>query len=113
MPKIRTAFLFVGVLVLAACAEGGAAPPPAGGSTTYVCSDGQKIVATYPDPRTAVVTLQGHTHAMTTAPSADGVRYVGDGWQWWTKGMTQGTLAQLKPGEQIAGAPGVACMAQP
>ena len=31
------------------------------------------------------------------------------GLQWWTKGMTQGSLAQLKPGEDIASDPGVAC----
>jgi membrane-bound inhibitor of C-type lysozyme len=112
MPQIRTAHLFIGGLILAACAE--AAPaPPAGASTTYLCTDGRKVVASYPDTRTAVVTLRGQTHTLTAALSADGVRYVGDGWQWWTKGTTEGTLAQLKPEEQVASAPGVACTARP
>ena len=112
MEPIRTAFLFAGVLILAACAQSAPAVAPGASSTTYLCSDGRKVVASYPDPRTAVVTFQGRTHTLTAARSADGVRYVGDGWQWWTKGMTQGTLAQLEPGEQVASAPGVVCTAR-
>jgi membrane-bound inhibitor of C-type lysozyme len=45
------------------------------------------------------------------ATSADGARYTGDGWQWWTKGMHEGSLAALAPGEAIASAAGVACHA--
>jgi membrane-bound inhibitor of C-type lysozyme len=76
---------------------------------TYTCDDGRNVQAVYPDTDTAVLTLDGQTYRLHTAISADGARYVGEHWQWWTKGMTQGWLAPLKPGESIASASGVSC----
>lgn len=48
---------------------------------------------------------------MRIAVSASGARYVGGGWEWWTKGATEGTLSPLKPGEDIASAAGAICTA--
>ncbi|GGA08085.1 MliC family protein [Dyella caseinilytica] len=78
---------------------------------SYACSDGQVIKASYPDTNTALVIIEGNTHTLHIAISADGARYIGDGWQWWTKGMSDGTLAPLAAGETIASATGVRCHA--
>ena len=89
-----------------------AAPAPAAATpTTYACDDGRSLKASYPDADTAVVELEGATHTLKIAISASGARYVGDGLQWWTKGMTDGQLSPLKAGEDIASAQGVNCKA--
>lgn len=103
---------------LAACQQQATAPkaegPPASGpTTTYVCLDGRTIQAAYPDSDTAVLTLDGRTLNLKSVRSGSGARYVGDGLQWWTKGMTEGTIAPLAPGEEIAGAEGVYCSTTP
>jgi membrane-bound inhibitor of C-type lysozyme len=85
--------------------------PPAN-VTTYVCTDGQAIRVGYTDSDTAVVDYQGHAYTLKAARAASGVRYVGYGLQWWTKGMTQGSLARLKDGETIASDPGLRCDVQ-
>lgn len=95
--------------LLAAC---GTAPPQAVVTATrYACSDGRTVTARYPDRDTARIAIDGAPHVLRIARSADGVRYVGDGWQWWTKGMRNGTLAPLAAGESVASAPGTACVA--
>ena len=63
-----------------------------------------------PDPNTAVIRYKGKVHILKTAPSADGARYVGDGLQWWTKGMSLGMLSVLKRGADYA-EPGPECVA--
>ena len=89
-----------------------AAPPPTAATpTTYACDDGRSLKASYPDTDTAVVELDGQTHTLKIAISASGARYVGDGLQWWTKGMADGQLSPLKAGEDIASAQGVNCKA--
>ena len=88
-----------------------AAAPAAAPLTTYVCDDGRSLKASYPDADTAVVELEGATHTLKIAISASGARYVGDGLQWWTKGMADGQLSPLKAGEDIASAQGVNCKA--
>jgi membrane-bound inhibitor of C-type lysozyme len=85
---------------------------PAVKVTTYACADGQTVVAGYPDQSTAILTYKGHAYTLKIGRSADGARYVGYGLQWWTKGMSQGQLATLKPGEEIASAAGVSCTAK-
>lgn len=80
-------------------------------SLTYTCEDGRTVYATYPDTETAVLRFDAQIHHLHTAVSADGARYVGEHWQWWSKGMHDATLAKLKPGEQLASATGVACRA--
>lgn len=79
--------------------------------TTYACSDGQTVQAAYPDTNTALVKIKGQAYTLHIALSGSGARYVGDGWQWWTKGMKDGMLAPLAAGETIASAPGVTCHA--
>jgi membrane-bound inhibitor of C-type lysozyme/archaellum component FlaG (FlaF/FlaG flagellin family) len=78
---------------------------------SYACNDGRKVQASYPDTATAVVTLDGNTHHLHIAISADGARYVGDHWQWWTKGMHDAWLSPLRNGETYPSASGVACHA--
>lgn len=104
-------------LTVAACeqkTEAAATPPPAAPAkvTTYVCADGRTVRASYPDPDTAIVDIDGKNRTLKIAISASGARYTGDGYQWWTKGMDQGQLSPLAPGEEIASAPGVNCSTQ-
>jgi len=77
----------------------------------YTCSNGQTVAAAYPDTNTAVISVHHATHTLHSAISGSGARYIGDGWQWWTKGMHEGMLAPLAPGETIASAPGIDCHA--
>lgn len=88
-----------------------AAVTPATELVRYSCADGSTVEARYPTPETAQIVTAGKTVDMTIAQSASGARYVGDGWQWWTKGMIDGMLAPLKPGEDIASAAGTTCTA--
>jgi membrane-bound inhibitor of C-type lysozyme len=78
---------------------------------SYTCEDGRKVQASYPDSTTAVLSLDGNTHRLHIAISADGARYVGDHWQWWTKGMHDAWLSPLREGETYPSASGVACRA--
>jgi membrane-bound inhibitor of C-type lysozyme len=80
--------------------------------TTYHCPDGSLIEAWYPGTDTATIVYQGRSIEMTSAVSASGARYVGGSWEWWTKGMTEGTLAPLAEGESIATAGGMTCTAR-
>lgn len=78
---------------------------------SYTCDDGRKVQASYPDTTTAMVTLEGNAHRLHIAISADGARYVGDHWQWWTKGMHDAWLSPLRNGETYPSADGVPCRA--
>lgn len=80
-------------------------------ATTYVCDDGRSVKAVYPDSETAILVVDGKTSRLRIAVSADGARYVGDHWQWWTKGMHQARLAPMKDGESLASTRGVDCHA--
>lgn len=117
---------FVLCLALAGCEQAAtpspsAARPPSSagpvnadpGVRTYTCADGQTVEAGYPDSSTAVVTVGGHAYTLKSALSADGVRYVGMGLQWWTKGMQQARLSRLKDGETVASDTGVPCRTGP
>ena len=84
---------------------------PAAEPVRYSCADGTTVEARYPTTDTAQIVHAGKTVDMKIAMSASGARYVGGGWQWWTKGMTDGMLAPLKPGEETASAAGTSCTA--
>lgn len=84
---------------------------PAAEPVRYTCADGSTVEARYPTTDTAQIVVAGKTVEMKSAMSASGARYVGGGWQWWTKGMTEGSLAPLKPGEETASAAGTTCTA--
>lgn len=86
-----------------------AAVNPDPGVRTYVCADGRRVQAGYPDRDTAVVEVDGHAYTLKAQVAADGVRYAGFGLQWWTKGMREARLSRLKDGETIASDPGVVC----
>jgi membrane-bound inhibitor of C-type lysozyme len=112
--RTPTILLTVSMLVLSGCASADADHASASASPawiSYTCADGRVVQAAYPDTRTAKIVIHGDAHTLHVAMSADGARYIGDGWQWWTKGMHDGTLAPLAAGESIASATGVACHA--
>jgi membrane-bound inhibitor of C-type lysozyme len=92
----------------AAPAAAAAAAPAGATRAAYDCDDGRLVRAAYLGPR-AWLEVDGRSYAMTTALSGSGARYVGEGLQWWTRGMDQGRLSRLAPGETIAADPGVAC----
>jgi membrane-bound inhibitor of C-type lysozyme len=109
---MRRAAALLLTLALAACSNPAPAPvaePPAQAWKIYVCEDGRIVQALYPDSKTARVRTPDGEHTLQVARSGSGARYVGEGLQWWTKG-DEGMLAPLKPGEDIAAAPGVACV---
>lgn len=85
------------------------AVPPAVKTTRYYCDDGRTVLASYPTRDRAELTIAAARLKLAVAKSGSGARYVGDGAQWWTKGMDRGRLSALKPGEDIAADPGVNC----
>ncbi len=70
--------------------------------TNCHCPSNLLIEAWYPTTNTARIIYQGKSIEMTSAVSASGVRCVGGGWQWWTKGMSDGMLSPLAVDESIA-----------
>jgi membrane-bound inhibitor of C-type lysozyme len=54
-------------------------------SVKYSCAKGTKVQASYNGNRARVV-VNGKIYLMTQAVSASGVRYIGGGYTWWTKG---------------------------
>ncbi|MCC6262591.1 MAG: MliC family protein [Bryobacterales bacterium] len=110
-----------GILMLGACQPGpvdagrtgdGAAAGAGDSMTRYLCEDGSVVEAAYPDEDTARVVYKGRSFEMKVAVSASGARYTGGGWEWWTKGLTEGRLTPLPAGEAIAPNGGIACKAE-
>lgn len=97
--------------LLAGCHASHSPAPAAAKGLTYACDDGRTVQAAYPDTQTAEPTLDGQTHRLQIAISGSGARYIGDGWQWWSKGMQQAWIAPLKASESYASATGVSCRA--
>jgi membrane-bound inhibitor of C-type lysozyme len=89
-----------------------AAPPAAsaearpGPAVTYRCGNGRTLEAVYAGDK-ATIRWGDKQHEMKIARSASGARYVGDGLQWWTKGMREGTLSQMELG--VVEEPGITC----
>lgn len=112
------AFVLTCVLALGACQPESAPSATAPAASTavnpdpkvrlYTCEDGQQVEAGYPDAATAMIKVGGRPYPLKAATAASGVRYVGYGLQWWTKG-TDATLSQLKAGEEVASDAGVRC----
>ncbi|WP_411288376.1 MliC family protein [Phenylobacterium sp.] len=87
-----------------------AAPPAGAGETTsYVCRDGAMLSATYADAATARVEYKGRRYTLRQAEAASGVRYVGDGLQWWARGRTLGSIRVLNPDGSAANAISLEC----
>lgn len=69
----------------------------------YACESGKVVTATYPDTETARVSYEGRDYVLTSAVSASGARYAGQGLEWWTasrNGQENGTLSRLGPNDQ-------------
>lgn len=113
MKFTNRAAALLATVTLAACGTSGAdqTVPESASKTSYQCDDGSVVEASYPTTDTAEVVIEGKSIEMTSAVSASGARYVGGGWEWWTKGMTEGMLSPLAEGETTASAPGVNCTA--
>ena len=106
--SVATAF----ALALSACAPiGEDAVQTSAATTSFYCEDGSTVRASYPTTNTARVLIGDQAVDMTIAVAASGSRYVGSGWQWWTKGMNSGLLTRLAPGEDKASAKGTNCTA--
>ena len=74
-----------------------ALPPP----TVYHCPGGPAVTARFLDAKTVVLRFAGRRHRLRAAMSADGGRYIGEGWQWWVKGMRSAALDPLPQGQTI------------
>lgn len=84
--------------------EAAAGPPAA--AVGYACESGKVVTATYPDTETARVSYDGRDYDLTSAVSASGARYVGQGLEWWTasrNGQESGTLSRLAPNNTTGG----------
>jgi membrane-bound inhibitor of C-type lysozyme len=93
--------------------------PPRQGFLTYLCANGQVVQAQYEDTSEsnvmnpvqsgAFVYIDGRGIRMLQGASANGVRYIGGGYQWWTRGLQTANLAPLGPNESTASDPGTEC----
>ena len=63
----------------------------------YVCENGRRLAARY-DGERAFLSLGERTLTLVLHPAASGARYIGEGMQWWTRGMDQAQLATLPSG---------------
>ena len=78
-------------------------------NVVYRCTDGRSVAVRY-DSERAFVSVDGGNVTLNVHPAASGVRYVGPGVQWWTRGMTHGQLSPLAEGQTYAEPDsGVAC----
>lgn len=74
----------------------------------YQCEDGERFEVAYPNDQMAILNYQGQLLLLNLAVSASGARYIGEGWQWWTKGET-GNLAPLSKDEEYSQVAGKDC----
>ncbi|MFK0298857.1 DUF4232 domain-containing protein [Brevundimonas sp. NPDC090276] len=113
MTRSAVALLSCLGLTAAACSQEptpAPAPPieagPPAAAVGYACESGKVITATYPDTQTAQVSYDGRDYVLTSAVSASGARYVGQGLEWWTasrNGQESGTLSRLGPNDTTGG----------
>lgn len=81
-------------------------------NVVYRCEDGRRVAARY-DGERAFLSLGEQSVTLTASPSASGVRYVGAGTQWWTRGMSQARLATLAKDRTYAEADvGILCVSE-
>ncbi|HVG47085.1 MAG TPA: hypothetical protein VM899_02975 [Rubellimicrobium sp.] len=100
--------------------------PPRQDFLTYLCANGQVVQAQYDDRVNdsedgaddailnagmsgAFIYIDGRGVRMLQGASANGVRYLGGGYQWWTRGLRTANLAPLGPNESTASNPGTEC----
>ncbi|NJK44007.1 MAG: lysozyme inhibitor [Pleurocapsa sp. SU_196_0] len=75
----------VGILSLVTVLGSSVAAAPT--TVKYTCQRGSKVQVTYNGNRARLV-LNNKVYLMTQTSSASGVRYIGGGYTWWTKGNT-------------------------
>ena len=68
-----------------------AASPSVARAHDYQCESGETITAAYSSTDTATVKYKTRTYTMQIAISASGARYVGEGFEWWTKSSGPGS----------------------
>lgn len=78
-------------------------------AVAYRCVNGERLRVAYRGPDAALITYRGETHLLSLAPSTSGVRYAGDGWQWWIKDQGEGVFSRLPVDATIAPGGGVIC----
>ncbi|WP_369308917.1 MliC family protein [Providencia rettgeri] len=69
---------------------------------TYNC-EGQKIKASFPNDKTAVILYSDELIVFKEAPSASGARYVGENFQIWTKGNNEFNLSTISEEDVVKG----------
>ncbi len=112
----RTAVALMTCLGLTAAACSQEAPPttapveapvaPLAAAVGYACESGKVVTVTYPDTETARVSYDGRDYVLSSAVSASGARYAGQGLEWWTAsrdGQESGTLSRLAPNDTTGG----------
>jgi membrane-bound inhibitor of C-type lysozyme len=68
------------------------------GDITYACESGERAVASYPSPESAVLVYRGETHRLQRVISASGARYADDTFVWWIKGSEASLFAAMHDG---------------
>jgi membrane-bound inhibitor of C-type lysozyme len=86
---IRAFLMAIALLAAAGCSHFGENPP----DIDYVCASGERPVASYPSPETAVLSYRGEKHRLQHVRSGSGARYAGDNFVWWTKGDEASLIA--------------------
>ena len=61
----------------------------------YRCKSGKQIQVSYPGDGSAIVNYESRRMPMTIAVSASGTRYIGDDFEWWSKGSGEGAPGTL------------------
>lgn len=64
-------------------------------AVSYQCDSGKTIIVNYVDIDSAQVQYEGESYNMKIAISASGSRYVGDEFEWWSKGSGIGSDGTL------------------
>lgn len=58
----------------------------------YQCENGQPVMTHIMNDSKIAVQYDGVIHVLQRAPAASGTRYTDANYEWWSKGVTQGTL---------------------
>lgn len=96
MSKIK----FIPAIILASIFM--AQPSLAAKTDTYNC-EGQKIKASFPNDKIAVILYSGEIIVLNEAPSASGARYTGESFQLWSKGKNEFNLATISEDDIVNG----------
>lgn len=64
-------------------------------SFRYRCESGKQIRVSYPTSSSAIVNYESRRIPMTIAGSASGARYIGEDFEWWSKGSGEGAPGTL------------------